>query len=213
MNRRRFLLTTAGATAPLLVPALPFGLSAAVAQGNLPMDVRPTDRTLGDPEAPIVVIEYASFTCPHCASVHVNTWPSIRDSYVADGHVLWVFREFARNQPDLAAGIMARCVADDQFFAMVETLFHQQANWAAYDVQQTAYNLSRLGLMSGVSEDDYRACLQNQDFANEIVDMRVEANDLYSIQATPTFIVNGEKVEGARDFPFFQQMFDRLLTS
>ena len=152
------------------------------------------DLFLGDEDAPIEVVEYASYTCPHCATFHENVYPKLKAEYIDTGKVKFIMREVYFDQFGLAAGLLARCAGDDRYYAMVDLLFEKQAEWAQGDGEQVVQNLYRIGRQAGMENDQMQACLQDRELSTALVDdYRLKAGR-DDINATPSFIIDGEKV-------------------
>ena len=187
---RRRLLATAGA-----------GLVLAACQGGTNADPDDaSDMAIGDPNAPVRVVEYASVTCPHCREWHDTVWPQLKANYIDTGKVRFIFREFPTNPTELAiAGFqVARCGGrtPDQYFTMLDVLFAQQAQiFEAYSAGKAKEKLLEVAQSSGLSEADFTKCVGDAagtDRINQTVENGVKR---FKIEGTPTFIVNG-KVAG-----------------
>jgi protein-disulfide isomerase len=154
------------------------------------------EMVLGAANAPVTIIEYASMTCSHCAHFATTTMPELKKRYIDTGKVRYMLREFPLD-PLAAAGFMlARCAAKDnadKYYAIIDTLFHQQATWV---VQKPIPPLQAIGRQAGLSEQDFNACLANQSMLDKIEAMRKNATDKLGVNSTPTFFVNGEKITG-----------------
>jgi protein-disulfide isomerase len=171
---------------------------------------------MGNPNAPIKIIEFASLTCPHCAEFAEKGFPHLRDDYVAKGTVSLEFRNFLRDPFDATLAMLVRCGTPDSFFGLTEQVF---ANQPALFEQikpvsqqlQTA-NLppaeifkaigERGGLTDffaarGIAKDQAAQCLAKPDIATKLVDSTQKATETYNVTGTPTFIVNGRNVEVA----------------
>ena len=112
-NRRQFLLAAAlGAAA--FFPLAPQDARAQANVGELMAPSTLPERGLGDPKAPVTIVEYASMTCSHCATFHVNTYPAMKERYITPGRVYYVLREFPLDPLAAAAFMLARCAAGDQ---------------------------------------------------------------------------------------------------
>ncbi len=207
--RRRTLLMGAGvAAAGSVLIGSPGRL--AMAQ-DADSDLTELDYVLGSDDAPVTMIEYASFTCPHCAAFHQDTLPQLKTDYIDTGIVRLAFRHFPLNGLDLQAGMMATCMGDDVYLRTVDVLFANQQEWAGSNDQLGA--LSRIGRMAGLSEDAFNECVNDQDLAQQIVARREEAISTYNVQSTPTFVVNGEVLAGNRPYEFWAETIDRLAGS
>lgn len=148
----------------------------------------------GDAEAPIEVIEYASFTCPHCASFHKNVYPMLKSEYIDTGKVKFVLREVYFDQFGLAAGLLARCGGDIRYYGIVDLLFEKQSEWVQGEGDQIVQNLYRIGRQAGLENDAMQACLQDRELSAALVeDYRLKAGR-DEVSATPSFVINGDKV-------------------
>ena len=169
------------------------------------------DMVLGDPKAPVEIIEYASLTCNHCATFHNFVLPKIKDKYVDTGKVKVVMRSFLLNAIDASASILTRCVPEKRYFKFMEILFKQQTQW--YDIseyqrlssihdQRTASNIfvqstidkvSKVANRLGVNNRKIEACLLNDKINNYLYSVHQEGIQKYKVTATPTILVNGNK--------------------
>ena len=154
-----------------------------------------SEMTMGNPDAKVTVIEYASVTCPHCATFHENIFPEIKEKYVDSGQVQFVFREFPTAPANLsiAGSMMARCAADkggsDAYFLVLGSLFKTQRTWAFSSDPRS--ELIKIAAQAGMTEEDLDACVGRQellDFLNENVNV---GREKYDIRSTPSFVVNG----------------------
>jgi len=190
-----------------MVTLVMVGLFAGSAQAA--DDVVYEERVLGDPNAPVTVIEYASFTCPHCARFHNDVMPQIKKEFVDTGKVKFIFRDFPFDRAGATAAMLARCVAPSRFNGYVDMLFKQQAKWAR--AENPLAVLTNLSKLAGLSEEKVNTCLRNEKLLDEIVAIRKEAMDTYGFNATPSFLINGEKVIGGGDFTRFKSIIEDKL--
>lgn len=152
------------------------------------------EMTLGADDAPVTVIEYASFTCPHCATFHNGPLQQMKADYVDTGKVRFVYRDVYFDRYGLWAAMIARC-EPSKFFGVTDLLYQQQSQWIAggNDPAQIAENLRRIGRVAGLDNDQLEACLADNDTAQAMVawyQTNAEADD---VNSTPTLIINGEK--------------------
>lgn len=164
-------------------------VDALMEQGALP------DVVLGDPNAPVTIVEYASLTCPHCATFHNSVLPDIKADYVDTGIAKVILREFPFDPAALAAFMLARCVPQDRREAMISVLFQQQQSWARAENVSAA--LLQIARMSGMSQEEFVGCLQNTELQAQVAEVRERGESEFGVQATPTFFVNGERYSGA----------------
>jgi protein-disulfide isomerase len=210
---RRHLLAGIG-TAALTGPALLNGVQLARAQDVNLVDLYKAgplgDKVLGSESAPVTIVEYASVTCPHCATFHQNTYPALKSKYIDAGKVKLIFREFPTQPAPVAiAGFMlARC-AEDKYYPMLDAIFSQQQSWA-----QDPYNgLLRIARQAGFSQEKFDACLKDQKLAEQIQEVAQRGNEQFKVESTPTFFINGKKYVGALSMPELEKILEPLLKS
>lgn len=175
-----------------LVAALAASLAACGPKGA---KVTAEDMTLGNPNAKVTVIEYASVACPHCAKWNEEVFPAFKAKYIDTGKINYVAREALTGEPTLAnAGAMlARCAGKDKYFQVTDALYHAQKN--IFQTGDIRGELLTIAQAAGMSEAQFNSCLSDENAAKsaERIDKQMKAD---KIQGTPTFIVNGKKVGG-----------------
>jgi protein-disulfide isomerase len=202
-----FALSVASVHAQGAAPA------AGAAPASAPVDLLTAPGALpdiveGSPSAAITIIEYASMTCSHCAEFHEETWPLLKAKYVDSGKAKFILREFPLD-PLAAAGFMlARCAGPDKRDAMIDRLFAQQNNWAF--VAAPIDSLLAQVEQAGMSQSDFEACLNNRELYDSLEKTRDAAARL-AVVSTPTFFVNGRKLDGALTIAEFDQVLQPLL--
>lgn len=197
---------------------LNIGLVASIALPFLPASARALDlgaalapRVLGDPDAPVTMIEYSSKTCPHCASFHVNTLPDLKERFIETGQVKLEYRDFPLDRFALQASAMARAVPQERFFGLVDLLFKQQSKWARGTPQEVTENLLQIGRFAGLKREEALEAMSSQALADGILEIRLEGQRQYEVGSTPTFIIDGTKVTGARDISEFAEVIEDKL--
>ncbi|AML50816.1 DsbA family protein [Falsihalocynthiibacter arcticus] len=201
MNRREFT----SALALSIIPAMGGSFAFAQDAENAPM-TGITEMVLGSPEAPIEIIEYASYTCPHCANFHTGTFQKIKENYIDTGKVRFVYREVYFDRYGLWASMVARCGGEERFFAITETLYNNQKTWATGEPTEIAENLRKIGLVDGLDKDALDACLADGEQAEALVAWFQENATRDEITGTPSFMINGTKFENAT----YQEFADHL---
>lgn len=164
------------------------------------------ETALGDPQAPVTIIEFSSLTCPHCATFHAETMPKLKETYIDTGTARLVYRDFPLGRLALAAAVVARCVDPSRHFGFVEMLYRDQEVWA-----QSADPLSELKVraqLAGLSESAFDACLENQTLIQAIQQRAQDGQQEYNIDSTPSFIINGEKLAGEASFEAFSEAIE-----
>lgn len=168
------------------------------------------DLFIGNADAPIEVIEYASFTCPHCANFHTNVYPQLKENFIDTGKVKFVLREVYFDKFGLWAGMIARCGGEDRYYGIVDLLFKEQGTWARGNDSDVIANMFRLGRQAGMTNDQMDACVQDNAQAQALVaDFQLKAGQ-DQINATPSFVINGEKVSNMSYADFETYLNDRL---
>ena len=167
------------------------------------------DRILGDPEAPVTIVEYSSMTCPHCASFHNETLPRIVEEYIDTGKAQLVFRDFPFGPLAKAAAMVSRCVDENSYYGFLTVLFRSQAQWSQSSAP--AEDLERMARFAGLSKADFDACIRNQQLLAGIEQNAAKAGEEHGIQSTPTFFINEKKISGAALFETFQTEIDEAL--
>jgi protein-disulfide isomerase len=165
------------------------------------------DKVMGSPEAPVTLIEYASFTCSHCADFHTETLPVLKERFIDPGMVRLVFRDFPLDGVALRAGMLARCAGDEAYFDFIDAVFASQRQWIG--AADPVAELTGMARMMGMSPEAIEECLADQELADRILALRVAAHERYGVEATPTFVVNGEVVSGNLPTDSFVALIER----
>lgn len=164
------------------------------------------DMAIGDPDAPVTVIEYASVTCPHCATFHSEIFPEIKENYIETGKVRFIFREFPTAPANLsvAGSMLARCAAekggDDAYFVVLNALFQSQRTWIYGDSPRD--ELLKIASQAGMDAAAFDACVNRQELLDLINENINEGSQKYGITSTPSFVVEGQTrhFSNAEDF-------------
>lgn len=149
-------------------------------------------RTLGDPNAPIKIEEFASLTCGHCAHFHRTTFPELKKKYIDTGKVFFTFTDFPLNAPALDATMVTRCMPPERYFTFLSFLFQTQDQWAFS--QSYKDSLRQNAKLAGMTDEVFDACLANTTLKDGVVARMQENGQKHSINSTPSFVINGTKV-------------------
>ncbi len=180
---------------------------AAPAKKNF--EIKPADRTMGNPKAKVTLIEYGALTCPHCAAFNEQIFPQLKKTYIDTGKVLYVFRLFARGPQDGLAEKMARCAPRKKYFAMVDAIFRGQEKWDyEFGVQDGRAQLVKLGEGMGLKADQINKCMDSPADNARINAVSQEAVSRYGLTGTPTFVINGKALESG--IPPYEDLTKRL---
>ncbi len=171
---------------------LPGAAMAQSTDGALPEVIEMFE---GDPDAPLEVIEYASFTCPHCASFHANQYKALKANYIDTGRIKFIYREVYFDRPGLWASMIARCTNEpDFFFAFADLLYTEQRNWlASGDPAGIVEDLRRLAKTAGMDDAALDACLSDGPKAEALFAWYQENAERDAINSTPSFVIDGAK--------------------
>ncbi len=167
------------------------------------------EKSLGDPEAPVEIIEFASLTCSHCAHFHQEILPLLKRDYIDSGKLRFVYRDFPLDRYALYGSMLARCSGEKGFFPFIDVLYAQQAKWIR--ATDPLKSLGQIARQSGMTSEDFKVCLGNKAIEDGILENRLEAERQYKIQATPTLIINGEKYEGKKNFEAIERAIKKRL--
>jgi len=165
---------------------------ALMQPGSLP------DIVEGATGAPATIVEYASMTCSHCAAFHEQVWPALKAKYVDTGKAKFILREFPLDPLATAAFMAARCAGPEKRDALIDRLFARQGEWAFRDEP-----LERLRRETGLSPADFLACVKDKSLFDGVNATRDSAAERFGLDSTPTFFVNGHKLDGEPALPAF----------
>jgi protein-disulfide isomerase len=194
---------------PAAEPAQPAGGGTVLADATVAVELGPDDHILGNPDAPITMIEYSSLSCPHCAAFHATVLPELKSEFIDKGQVRLVYRDFPLNWPALQAAQLIRCTSDNtRFYGLVETLFKLQEDWSTSS--DVPASLAKIGALAGMDKATVDACLADESLKDKILAGRKEAEDKFKIGSTPTFVINGRVAKGV-DMPALREMFKEML--
>ena len=176
------------------------------------LNIKESDFFIGNSDAPITIIEYASMSCNHCADFHNNTLENLKSEYIDTGKVKFVFRDFPFNYPALAGSMMMRCVPSDVRYEYMNALYKLQKSWVIRDNSKTREQLYKIMQSGGMTQNDFDACLSNIDLENDLLEDVMNAQREYNIRSTPSFIINGVLYSGNKNIKEFRQIIDKILS-
>ncbi|MBN8291938.1 DsbA family protein [Rhodobacter sp. NTK016B] len=153
---------------------------------------RVEELVLGNPDAEVTIMEFASYTCPHCASFHATVWPQLKEEYIDTGRVRFEYREVYFDAYGLWAALVARCGGQMRYFGISDILYDEQQQWArGSDANEVADNLRRIGRRAGLTDEALNECLADRDMATAMMQVYQEGMEEYEITGTPSFVING----------------------
>ncbi|MCC5985647.1 MAG: DsbA family protein [Rhodobacteraceae bacterium] len=166
---------------------------------------------LGNSDAPVTVIEYASFTCPHCANFHLGPFQDIKANFIETGQIQYIIREVYFDPYGLWAAMVARCGGIERYHGVSELLYQTQRQWTAGDnPAAVAENLRRIGRQAGMSGDEVNACLEDREMALALTAAYQRNAEADNIRATPTFMINGRQYSNM-PYSEFESVLNDLL--
>lgn len=166
------------------------------------------ETAIGDPAAPVTLIEYSSLSCPHCARFHNDVYPALKERYIDTGKVRMIFRDFPLNQPALQATVVAHCGGSERYVGFIDVMFKTQANWS--QSPDPVSELKQLAKLGGLGEEQVDACLNDQALVDSIIQGRLDGQTEHDVQSTPTFVINDEVYTGNRSIDEFAAIIEPL---
>ena len=179
---------------------------------NTVLEVTENDFVVGDKNAPVTIIEYASLSCSHCADFHNNTLNDLIKEYVDTGKARIVFRDFPFNYPALLGSMVLRCIPEDVRYDYMNALFQLQPKWVVRENAKSTQELYKIMQSGGMTKEEFETCTNNVELENTILQALIAAQNEFNIQSTPSFLINGNLVEGNKSIKEFRQIIDKILS-
>ena len=190
---------------------LPFAASAQSADDKNADATKIEEMVIGAPDAPLRVIEYASFTCPHCARFHEKTYGDLKKKYIDTGKIKFVFREVYFDKYGIWASLIARCAGPKKFFALTNMLLSSQRIWArAGDDLAIVNELSKIARLAGMEEEQIQSCLRDGNKIKALVAWYKENATADGVRSTPSFMIDGQLYSNM-DYNEFSKLLDEKL--
>ena len=164
---------------------------------------------LGNKDSKIIVIEYASMTCIHCANFHKEVYPKIKENYIDTNKIKFIYRDFPLDKQALFGSILARCAPKEKYFDFVKLILTTQKKWISND-STFIDKLKNIGKLAGLNESKINNCFKNEQLVNNIINTRTTAEEKYKITSTPSFIIN-EKKYSSMSYENFEKIIEHLI--
>ena len=168
--------------------------------------------TVGRNDSPVKIKVFSSHTCPHCASFHVNVFPKIEEKYIESGKVQVIFIDFPLDQAAFNSSKLLHCLDEKKQIAFLDEIYEKQNEWTVgSDIEKINDNLKKIVKNLGISEIQFNKCLNNENISDKILNDRIEGQKKYSIESTPTIIINEKKLEGIADFKNISKRIEKII--
>jgi protein-disulfide isomerase len=167
---------------------------------------------LGSDKAIVKIKVFSSLTCPHCANFHIKVVPEIKREYIDTGKVQLIFIDFPLDQVSFNASKLLHCLDKKKQIAFLDIIYETQAKWTnASNVNDINKNLKKIVKNLGISSVQFDKCLIDEDISDKILNGRIDANRKYSINSTPTIVINEKKLEGSVSFKNIKKRIEKLI--
>jgi len=164
--------------------------------------------SIGNPNSPVTVTEYASYTCPHCRSFHEGAFKDLKAEYIDTGKINFIYREVYFDRFGLWAAMVARCDGAQKYFPIAQMIYEKQSEWTQGEPADIAANLRRIGLAAGLDGDTLEACLTDATMAQAMFAKFQQTSEADDVSGTPTFLIDGQKVDNAEFQTNFRSILD-----
>lgn len=165
--------------------------------------------SIGDPNAPVKIVEYMATTCGHCAKFHKMSFPQIQKDLINEGKVQFTVRQMVWDPVAMAISKLLACGPKENYFNMLKVYMDTQPQWSKS--KNIIGELKKLARMGGLSEEQFGQCLNDKDLHEKLLSVMTSGQDQLNVRSTPTFFVNGERVEGAVPYTTIKNMVDKQL--
>ena len=167
---------------------------------------------LGSDKAIVKIKVFSSLTCPHCANFHIKVVPEIKREYIDTGKVQLIFIDFPLDQGAFNASKLLHCLDKKKQIAFLDIIYETQTKWTnASNLNDINKNLKKIVKNLGISSVQFDKCLIDEDISDKILNGRIDANRKYSINSTPTIVINEKKLEGSANFKNIEKEIEKLI--
>lgn len=151
-------------------------------------------KSIGNKEAPIKMLEFASLTCGHCAKFHNEVLPVIKEKYILTGKIYFTYKDFPLDKFALKASIISRCSGNDNYFKFLDVFYKKQSSWTR--TKDPFKSLLKIAKIGGIKDEEIKVCVGNKSIEDGLLKDRLNSSKKYDITATPTLYFNGKKYKG-----------------
>jgi len=168
--------------------------------------------TLGEDKAKVKIKIFSSFTCPHCANFHFNIVPQIKKKYVDTGKVQLIFIDFPLDQAAFNVSKLLHCVEKNKQIIFMDNIYKSQNQWTnGSNIEDINKNIKKIVESMGISSTQFDKCLIDEDISDKILNGRIDASKKYTINSTPTIVINEKKLEGSVSFENIKKKIEKLI--
>ena len=168
--------------------------------------------SLGNDDAPVKIKIFSSFTCTHCADFHINVLPEIKEKYLHNNKVQLIFIDFPLDELAFNASKLLHCLDKKKQLVFLDQIYESQQRWTSgSNLNEINNNLKKIVKNLGMNSNQFKKCLNNDEIANKILEGRIEAQEKYSINSTPTVIINEKKLEGSVSFKNIKKKIEKII--
>ena len=167
---------------------------------------------IGSDDAPVKIKIFSSLTCPHCANFHIKVVPEIKKNYVESGKVQLILIDFPLDQVAFNASKLLHCLGHKKQIKFLDTLYENQDQWTSgSDVNEINNNLKKTVETFGISSTQFDKCIDDETVGDRILSGRIDGQQKYSIDSTPTIVINDKKLEGSTSFKNIKKKIEKLI--
>jgi len=168
--------------------------------------------TIGNDNAPVQIKIYSSLTCPHCANFHRKVLPKIKKKYIETGLAKVIFMDFPLDLASLNASKILQCLENKKQIEYLDTIYEKQNKWTnGSSIEEININLKKIVKNLGIKESFVDKCFNNENIENKVLKSRIDGQKKYSIESTPTIIINEKKLDGSSDFKNIEKAIKKLI--
>ena len=167
---------------------------------------------IGTHDAAIKIKVLSSLTCPHCANFHNVVIPKIKEKYVKSGKVQIILIDFPLDLASFNASKLLHCLEQDKQMVFLDTIYENQSKWTSgSNIEDINNNLKKIVKNLGITSEKFEKCINDENISDKILNGRIEANKKYSINSTPTIIINEKKFEGSASFKNIEKEIEKII--
>ena len=167
---------------------------------------------IGSYDAIVKIKIFSSLTCPHCANFHINVIPKLKKEYVDTGTVQLIFIDFPLDQAAFNASKLLHCIDKKKQINFLDIIYGNQSKWTnGSSIENINNNLKKIVKNLGVTSNQFDKCLIDEVISDKILNGRIEANNKYSINSTPTIVINEKKLKGSANFENIKKKIEKII--